>query len=292
MGESPQISDSTLPVSRLYTFIDGPREFALYFLEGQRLIEELALLHGVNGPGFSYFRDVVLSVQPMIALLKHGEQLGFYIDSTDPEFRLKVEAGHHGATRCMVVPQNFGEFPSALHGVARVQKLFPNNRPPYQSVIQLDGLPLGEVVNLVLRDSYQTNSAMIVSQQSDQSMLLHQLPPLRDEEYDYSLESVRRRRDGIRDQASAIFERALLQPEEIAAAFQQIGFRLLASRPVEFRCSCSQERVIQGLRPIYLERKSDLFDPGQESIEVTCEYCKTQYAVSRAELDEAANPIN
>ena len=31
-----------LPDSRLYTFIDEPREYALYFLEGQKLIQELA----------------------------------------------------------------------------------------------------------------------------------------------------------------------------------------------------------------------------------------------------------
>ena len=292
MEETAQNGDSPLSVSRLYTFIDGPREYALYFLEGQRLIEELALIHGIHGPGFSYFRDVVLSVQPMIALLKHGEQIGFYIDSEEPEFRLKIETGHHGATRCMVAPQNFGAFPETLHGIARVQKLFPKNQPPYQSVIQLDGLPLRDVVNRVLRDSYQTNGAIMVSSESDQSILLHQLPPLREEEYDYSLESVRRRRDGIREATHAIFERSLMQPEEIVDAFQQIGFRLLASRPVEFRCSCSQQRVIQGIRPIYLKRQSDIFDPGQESIEVTCEYCKKKFKVTRAELDQAANPIN
>ena len=68
---------------RLYTFVDRRREFALYFLEGQRLIHDLALIHPVRGAGFAYFRDAVLSVQPMIALLKPGEQLGFYIDSVE-----------------------------------------------------------------------------------------------------------------------------------------------------------------------------------------------------------------
>ncbi len=72
-----------IPESRLYTFIDAPREFVMYFLEGQLLIQELALLHSIQRSGFAYFRDVVLSVQPMIALLKQGEQFGFYIDSEE-----------------------------------------------------------------------------------------------------------------------------------------------------------------------------------------------------------------
>ena len=51
-----------IPESRLYTFMDETREFALTFLEGQRLIHDLALLHAIQGPGFAYFRDVLLRV--------------------------------------------------------------------------------------------------------------------------------------------------------------------------------------------------------------------------------------
>ena len=88
MRATDQVPSGGLPDSRLYTFLDEQREFALYFLEGQRLIHDLVLTHAVQGPGFAYFRDAVLSVQPMISLIKRGEQIGFYIDSEDPYFRL------------------------------------------------------------------------------------------------------------------------------------------------------------------------------------------------------------
>ncbi len=167
---------AALPDSRLYTLIDEAREFALYFFEGQSLIQHLALLHGVRKHGFSYLLVVVLSIQPMIALLKHGEQLGFYIDSREPYFRLKIETSHHGTTRCVLFPEEFQEFPEAMRGLVRVQKLFPNN-PPYESVLKAEGLPLREIVNHVLNDSYQVKSAIMLSQASDQSVLLIQLPP-------------------------------------------------------------------------------------------------------------------
>ena len=86
----------TLPESRLYTFIDEPREYALYFLEGQKLIQDLALVHPIQGSGFAYFREMVLSVQPMIALLKGGEQLGFYLDSDQPDLMVRCCNGEHG----------------------------------------------------------------------------------------------------------------------------------------------------------------------------------------------------
>jgi molecular chaperone Hsp33 len=273
------------PESRLYTLIDDSREFALYFLEGQGLIQDVALLHPIHGTGFAYFRDVILSVQPMIALLKHGEQFGFYIDSAEPYFRLKIETAHHGSTRCMLLPEDLRQFPEAMRGLVRLHKLFPKS-PPYESVLRVEGLPLREIVNRVLHDSYQVNCAMMLSQVSDQSMLLHQLPPLPGkDEYEYSPEAVRERRRGIRSSVREIFARALHEEAEIEAAFARIGFRLLAHRPMRFRCSCSRAGMVENLRPVYQQEGDGLFEPGAHDLQVVCEYCKSRYRIARAELD-------
>ena len=272
----------TLPESRLYTFIDEPREYALYFLEGQKLIQELALVHPIQGSGFAYFRETVLSVQPMIALLKGGEQIGFYLDSDKPDFRLKIETSHAGATRCMLLPEAFKEFPALMHGLVRVLKLFPNNRPPYESVIQIGGLALRQVVNRVLTDSYQVDCAIQISDVSDQSLMLHQLPML--EGRDESPDAVKERRDGIRCKVETLFAKALTDPAEIASAFSAVGFRLLAHRPVRFECRCSRDRMLSHLVPIYQREGESLFDPGSETLEIRCEYCKSKYDYSRSEL--------
>jgi molecular chaperone Hsp33 len=277
------------PESRLYTLIDDSREFALYFLEGQRLIQDMALLHPIRRTGFAYFRDVVLSVQPMIAFLKHGEQFGFYIDSAEPYFRLKIETAHHGTTRCMLLPENFQEFPEAMRGLVRVHKLFPDS-PPYESVLKVEGLPLREIVNRVLDDSYQVNCAMMLSEVSDQSVLLHQLPPMPGkDEYEFSPQAVRSRREEIRSSVREIFARALHRRQQIDEAFAEIGFRLLAHRPMRFRCSCSRTRMIENLQPVYQQEGESLFDAGADDLEVVCEYCKSRYRVSRKELSSRAN---
>lgn len=271
-----------LPESRLYTFIDEPREYALYFLEGQRLIQDLALVHPIQGPGFAYFRETVLSVQPMIALLKGGEQIGFYLDSDEPDFRLKIETSHAGATRCMLLPEDFREFPAAMHGLIRLLKLFPNNRPPYESVIEARGLALRQVVNRVLTDSYQVNCAIQIADASDQSLMLHRLPMV--EDGDESPDAAKDRRDGIRERVEALFAQALTDPTEIAASFAAVGFRLLAHRPIRFECTCSRERMFVNLIPIYEREGESLFDPGSETLEIRCEYCKSRYEYTRAEL--------
>ena len=280
------------PESRLYTFVDRRREFALYFLEGQRLIHDLALIHPVRGAGFAYFRDAVLSVQPMIALLKPGEQLGFYIDSDEPFFRLKIETAQQGAVRSTLMPEAFSEFPQALRGLVRVLKLFPNNRPPYQSVLDVEGLPLGSIVNRVLRDSYQVHAAIEVSEPSDQSHMLLQLPPLTGDDWEYSPRAVAERREQIADGVQQIFARGLIEAPEIAAAFDEMGFQSLGRRDVRFVCSCSRERMVHNIRLACGEQYLDLFEPHQEALDITCEYCKTHYHVTRDDLRQAPGAPN
>lgn len=272
-----------LPESRLYTFIDGDRRFALYFLEGQKLIHDLALTHNVRGDGFAWFRDVVLSFQPMIGLLKHGEQFGLYIDSEQPFFRLKIEAAHGGATRCALHPGEFSEFPETMHGLVRCQKLFPGNKAPYLSVLKVEGEPLGSIVNRVLDESYQVHSRVQLSAGSDQSTMLHQLPPLKDE-YEYSEVALASRRTGLKDRLQELLGKGHTGRDEIVAAFAGIEFRYLADRPVRFACSCSRERVIKSLNSLGEQDRKDLFEPHLDTLETICEYCKATYEIRRGDL--------
>jgi len=281
------------PDSYLYTFVDEAREFALYFLEGQRLIQDLALLHPIRRAGFAYFRDVVLSVQPMIALLKHGEQFGFYIDSAEPFFRLKIETSHHGATRCTLVPEAFQEFPAAMRGLVRLLKLFPNNVPPYESVLEVEASPLREIVNRVLEDSYQVHAGVVVSQESDQSLMLLRLPPPSgDVEDSLAPRAVGPRQKEMDQDLRNIFAQALHSHEEIESAFGEIGFELLARRQICFKCSCTLRRMIENIKLTSGDDFEGLFDPDQHALDITCEYCKSRYSVTREDLRQAPNPMN
>ena len=73
-----------LAISRLYSFLDHKNGVNLHFLEGQKLIHDLVLLHPMQGNGFAYFRDTLLGIMPIVFFLKPGENLGIYIDSCLP----------------------------------------------------------------------------------------------------------------------------------------------------------------------------------------------------------------
>ena len=129
----------------------------------------------------------------------------------------------------------------------------------------------------------------MLSHRSDQSLILHRLPPLANkDEYDYSPEAVLARRTEIEGELDGIFDRALTRPEEVRDAFSRIGFRLLATRAVRFRCNCSHQRMVHNVKLLGDEAVAGLFDPGQEALEITCEYCKAVYHLSRADLGGSA----
>jgi molecular chaperone Hsp33 len=81
----------------------------------------------------------------------------------------------------------------------------------------------------------------------------------------------------------------LTRSEDIEQAFACIGFRLLAHRPMRFRCSCSRTRMIENLYSVYEQEGEGLFDAGANDLEVVCEYCKSRYRIERKELAGRVN---
>jgi redox-regulated HSP33 family molecular chaperone len=103
---------------------------------------------------------------------------------------------------------------------------------------------------------------------------------------------VRDRREGVARATESIFHEALHDAQRIETAFAAIGFRLLAWRLVRFQCSCSAERVIRALLLASAGEPGTLFDPAQERLQVTCEYCKATYAIARDDLAAASHAPN
>jgi len=282
-----------LKPSRLYSFLDSKNGFALHFLDGQKLIHDLALIHPLHGQGFAYFRDMVLSAMPMISFLKPGESLGVYIDSEEPYFRLKIETSFTGHTRTLLLPEEFNQFPMKLTGKARVSKQFPNG-VPYSSVIEFSNTQSKEVINKLLRGSYQSNAEIVVAESSDQSFLLNKLPPvnvnLTTQDETPALDDFLK---SHRIFFHNVFDEHHNDVGSIVKAFDSTSFAYLSSRQVELYCPCSKERMVDNLRLMYARDPEELFD-GKPTLEAKCDYCKTAYEISRTDLEGSgpSGPLN
>lgn len=273
-----------LAISRLYSFLDHKNGFNVHFLEGQKLIHDLALLHPMKGSGFAYFRDTFLGLMPIIFFLKPSESLGLYIDSQDPYFRLKIETNSAGHTRTLLLPEEFNVFPMKITGTVRVTKIFQNHSHPYTSVLDLKDVETKEVINKILTETYQTNSEVIVGQVSDQAIMVTKLPPSNinsslNEEPTTRQEFIKKHEHFFRD----VFEAATDDIEKIVKLFEDRGFSYMTSRQIDFYCPCSHDRMVLNLRGLYSGDLEHLFN-GKDSVEIKCDYCRKLYSVTRNDL--------
>ncbi len=270
-----------LTTSRLYSFLDHLNGFNIHFLEGQKLIHDLALTHPLKGAGFAYFRDTLLGIMPIIFYLKPGESLGIYIDSEDPYFRLKIETNNAGHTRTLLLPMEFNLFPMKITGQVRVTKIFSGNKSPYTSVIELNKTDTKNVINRIFEDSYQTNSEVIVSDISDQSIMITKLPDIN---VNSTLQESLTRQEFIQKKKNffhQFFNEAISDIEQIVSSFESNGFSYLGSRQVSFYCPCTESRMIQNLSNLYSGDLNLIFEDKNE-IEINCDYCNKIYKLNRS----------
>lgn len=272
-----------LAVSRLYSFLDHDNGFNVHFLEGQKLIHDLVLLHPMQPSGFAYFRDTFLGILPIVFFLKPGESLGIYIDSEDPYFRLKIETNSAGHTRSLLLPADFNLFPMKITGKVRVTKIFQGQKSPYTSVIDLENVDTKDVINRIFSESYQTNSEVIMGELSDQSIMVTKLPQLN---MNLQVDDTPSRQEYIKKHRSffhQVFEAGHTEIEKIVKTFEERGFTYLTSRQLDFYCPCSKDRMIVNLRGLYTNDIGELFE-GENNIEVNCDYCGKKYVIAKHEV--------
>ncbi len=272
-----------LEVSRLYSFLDHKNGFNVHFLEGQKLIYDLALIHNIQGSGFAYFREIILGVMPAIFFLKPGENLGIYIDSEDPYFRLKIETTYSGHTRTLLLPEEFNQFPMKLTGKARITKSFANDKSPYTSIIDLKQLETKEVLNQIFEESYQTNSEVSVANITDQSVMITKLPELN---VNLVTNESTSRADYIKKHMPffhSVFEKSYSDIEVIVKTFEDHGLAYMGSRQINYFCPCSKERMVKNVLALYGNDNAAVLE-GKEFLEIKCDYCHKNYKISEDDL--------
>lgn len=276
-----------LSESKLYNFFDTKNSFSISFLEGQKLINDLVFLHSLKPQGFNFFRDSVLSSTLLINYLKPQENMGFFIDSDEPYFRLKVEMNFDGYLRTLLLPETFDLNPTSFNGRIRLIKIMPNSSQPYQSVLSVNNQSVKELVNKILSDSYQFNSKVLISEYSDQSILLSRLPNvnINKNEIDERI-SLDDYLKNINDKITMFFQSSQMEQSKIEDFFKTIGFELLTVKDIQFKCNCSKERMTSGVASVAINSSIEELFENLDTLEAKCDYCKTKYEITKQEVTE------
>jgi molecular chaperone Hsp33 len=271
------------PESKLYSFLDNKNSFTIHFLEGQKIIESMATLHHLQGAGFSYYRDLLLSVLPMVSFVKKDESFGFYLDSEAPYFRFKLETNYTGSFRTLLLPADFNQFPQKLTGLVRFSKLF-ENATPYTTIMQVKDQDFTEIINQLMQDSYQIQGRIQLSDIVDQSFFVTKIP--RENVGRYIIDpglTIDQYLKQFGSDLSSIFAENFTEEKDIVEFFTKRGFYFLNSKPFHYFCPCSKDRMVQNL---IILGKNDLHHLFEENgkIEIQCDYCHKAYEIIESDL--------
>lgn len=177
--------------------------------------------------------------------------------------------------------------PRALGSDALLAITIENSAPPgrepqrYQGLVDLAADSLSEALQDYFLQSEQLPTRLLLAADAERACgLMLQLLP------DSGGDS-----DGW-ERAQHLF--ATLGPQELLEQapeallyrlFHEDGVRMLASRPLAFGCSCSEQRVASMLRGLGRGEAMAAAEHGGGVAEITCEFCAQRYRFDRVEIE-------
>jgi molecular chaperone Hsp33 len=152
----------------------------------------------------------------------------------------------------------------------------------YQGIVELTGTDLATALEKYFTQSEQLDTLLLLSAdlQSAGGILLQKLPnhsPMDDEDKSW---------DELRTRLKEIRAKDLLQsdPESlIHYLFEQEDVVLYDAAPVEFQCTCSEERSANAIRTLSPKDVEELL-LSYKQITVTCEFCNHSYHFNASEV--------
>lgn len=265
--------------SKMYTFLDSTRQFSVSFFSGEKYVSDVLALQTLSPNAQDFYRQSLLGIQLLTAFLKPGEELGVYIDSEDPYFRMKIETTEQGRCRALLLPENFSDFPEKINGNCRVNKFSKQNQTPYTSILKLENDNFTGLLEKLFSQSYQLDCHFEIGGiGNNQSLLIQKLPRIdykkeKTAENDKPLKSFVKEHD-----FSAFFKLSEGSEFKIISAGEAMNLTYLTSKVVEFKCNCSKDRFVDSLYSIANGKINELFGD-DESLEVKCDYCKKAYTI-------------
>ncbi len=227
------------------------------------------------------------------ALLKQNQRLALAIEGNGSMERLYAEtdaaariratarqpvAGLPPATRGFDVPGAIGR--AGFLTVTRDLGL----KEPYRGTVQLSSSEIAEDLAYYLTTSEQTPSSVALGVTLDAQgavaaaggFLVQSMPP-GDATTLQGLEERLRRLPG----PSQLLRDGTSPAAMLAEIFSGIPFDIVAETPLTFHCSCSSAQVKRIARHLLAQEARQ---PDEETLEVTCEFCRKRYSFPTSEL--------
>ncbi|CAA0080697.1 33 kDa chaperonin [BD1-7 clade bacterium] len=160
----------------------------------------------------------------------------------------------------------------------------PENGQRYQGIVPLDHSDLAGCLQSYFQQSEQLPSwfAFNVTEEHVRGVMLQALPADRCADLQQRAEDWQR----ITHLASTLSDQEMQDLDNetlLYRLYHEEQLRLYDAKPVDFRCSCSRERMERGLLSLGETELNDILNE-QEAIETDCHFCYQRYAFTAADV--------
>lgn len=238
----------------------------------------------------------------MGALLKKGQRVGIKIDGGGPIGNLIAEADSFGsvcgfaANPAADAPLRGGKLNVAgvVGRQGRLTVFKDSGAPePYQGIVNLRTGEIAEDLAWYFAESEQIPTAValgvFVEPQGVISaaggFLIQALPPSDENLLEKIISNI-----GSLPAVTESIKRGTTPQALLSSIFADIPFHVLEKRDLSYNCKCSRERIERVLISLGREELEQLASE-EESIELTCEFCRTAYLFGRQELERIIKGI-
>lgn len=267
------------------------------------LVKEACQRHGAWPTAAAALGRALTAGTLMGALLKTGQRTALKFEGNGPLKKILVEADSNGAVRgCVGVPEVNLLTPDGKLDVGRalgkagflsVTKDL-GMKDTYRGMVQLLSGEIAEDLALYLTESEQTPSAvgLGVFVEPDQlvsaagGFLIQSLPPGDEATVDLLMEKI-----NALPPITQLLHDGKTPEEILAILFDGIPYQILEKRALAFQCTCSKEKIEQALVSLGKEALAEMVSQKDET-EVTCEYCRQVWKLTREDLERLLKEIS
>ncbi len=267
-----------------------------------RLVNEVSLKQGTSPTASAALGRALTGGTLMGALLKTGQRVALKFEGNGPLRKILVEADSDGTVRGTVgdhnadLPLRNGKLDVAgvlgRAGFLTVTKDL-RLRETYSGTVQLYTSEIAEDLAFYLTESEQIPSAVGLGVYVEAyggvsaagGFLVQSLPPSDEGVISRLIEQIQ-----AMPPVTELLRKGNTPEELLHRIFSGIPLDFFEKRLLSFKCSCSRERVMNALVSLGQEELNSMVEQ-EETIKVTCEFCREVYAFSREEVRRLVKEI-
>lgn len=260
------------------------------------LVNEARRRHGTWPTASAALGRALTGGALMGALLKTGQRVALRFEGNGPLRKILVEAESNGAVRggignpevLLLTPDGKLDVGNAVGraGFLTVTKDL-GMKEPYSGMVQLLSSEIAEDLALYLTESEQTPSAvgLGVFVEPDNRVsaaggfLIQSLPPSDEAVIDRLMDHI-----GRLPPLTGLLRDGTTPEQLLDILFAGIPYKTLEKRALEFRCSCSREKIERAVASLGSAEIADIIDR-EGGTEVTCEFCRQVWRLDRQDLE-------